>query len=156
MEKVDCEIALKLALKLELFNLRLHSPLQQVKRTSLWNKACEELRKHQELLVKCQQDENFLRDRYNDPFPNGDSRITQIMNDESLTLSPSAGPEQDGSLPLDAEAVAEARKEKLVAAAAASLQSGGKKRNKSKKAKKVIPSDVKVSKFFTLICDLFL
>ena len=44
----------------------------QVKRTSLWNKACEELRKHQELLVKCKEIEGFLRDPFGDPFSGGE------------------------------------------------------------------------------------
>ncbi len=40
----------------------------QVKRTSLWNKACEELRRHQELLAKVKSNEDFLKDPYGEPF----------------------------------------------------------------------------------------
>ena len=40
----------------------------QVKRTSLWNKACEELRKHQELLEKVKMNEEFLKDPYGEPL----------------------------------------------------------------------------------------
>lgn len=40
----------------------------QVKRTSLWNKACEELRKHQELLSRVKQNEEFLKEPYGDPW----------------------------------------------------------------------------------------
>ena len=46
---------------------------RQVKRTSHWNKACEELRKHQELLAKVKQNEaEFLKDPYGDPFNSED------------------------------------------------------------------------------------
>ena len=34
----------------------------------MWNKACEELRKHQELLTKVKQNEDFLKDPYGDPL----------------------------------------------------------------------------------------
>ena len=40
----------------------------QVKRTSLWNKACEELRKHQEFIAKVQQNPEFLKEPFGDPF----------------------------------------------------------------------------------------
>ena len=32
----------------------------------MWNKACEELRKHQELLTKVKQNEDFFKDPYGD------------------------------------------------------------------------------------------
>jgi len=44
----------------------------QVKRTSLWNKACEELRKHQELLDKVKMNEEFLKEPYGEPICSDD------------------------------------------------------------------------------------
>ena len=44
----------------------------QVKRTSLWNKACEELRKHQEFIAKVQQNPEFLKEPFGDPFSGED------------------------------------------------------------------------------------
>jgi len=40
----------------------------QVKRTSLWNKACEELRRHQDLLSKFKDDKAFQGEPYGNPF----------------------------------------------------------------------------------------
>ena len=44
----------------------------KVKRTSLWNKACEELRKHQEFISKVQQNPEFLKEPFGDPFSGED------------------------------------------------------------------------------------
>ncbi len=56
----------------------------QVKRTSLWNKACEELRKHQELLAKYKNDESFHSEPYGNHFvtapAGGDVRSQWAMN----------------------------------------------------------------------------
>jgi hypothetical protein len=57
----------------------------QVKRTSLWNKACEELRKHQELVAKVKStrgEEDFAKDPYGDPFSAEDLKA-QLKGDDS-------------------------------------------------------------------------
>lgn len=50
-----------------------------VKRTSLWNKAVEELRKHQELLDKCENSETFVKEQYGDPFAAAGSDIRGLF-----------------------------------------------------------------------------
>jgi hypothetical protein len=40
----------------------------QVKRTSLWNKACDELRIHQDFLSRVKSNPDFLKDPYGNPF----------------------------------------------------------------------------------------
>ncbi len=56
----------------------------QVKRTSLWNKACEELRKHQEYLAKYKNDESFHAEPYGNHFllssSGGDVRSQWVTN----------------------------------------------------------------------------
>ena len=42
--------------------------LYQIKRTSAWNKASEELKRYQELFDKYKVRPEFLTDQYGDPF----------------------------------------------------------------------------------------
>lgn len=78
----------------------------KVKRTSLWNKACEELRKHQEFIAKVQQNPEFLNEPFGDPFSgedlkaqlgggedseDSDSEDDSMMNQDDMGLSSSVG-----------------------------------------------------------------
>ena len=65
----------------------------QVKRTSLWNKACEELRKHQELLEKVKQREDFLKEPYGDPFASEDLKAQ--LGAGTLSGEESSGSDSD-------------------------------------------------------------
>ena len=89
--------------------------LLKVKRTSLWNKACEELRKHQEFIAKVQQNPEFLKEPFGDPFSgedlkaqlgggddseDSDSENDSMMNQDEIGLSSSVGKsKQRQSLP---------------------------------------------------------
>ena len=55
----------------------------KVKRTSLWNKACEELRKHQEFISKVQQNSDFLKEPFGDPFSGEDLKAQLGGGDDS-------------------------------------------------------------------------
>jgi hypothetical protein len=77
----------------------------QVKRTSLWNKACEELRKHQELLAKYEHDEEFHAEPYGNHFvvATDDARSQWAMgfgsggaDDEAHESDDDEGGEADG------------------------------------------------------------
>ena len=57
--------------------------LFKVKRTSLWNKACEELRKHQEFIVKVQQNPEFLKEPFGDPFSGEDLKAQLGAGEDS-------------------------------------------------------------------------
>lgn len=46
----------------------------QVKRTSLWNKACDELRRHQEFLSRVKTNPDFLKEPYGNPFESEELR----------------------------------------------------------------------------------
>lgn len=54
-----------------------------MKRTSLWNKACEELRKHQEFIAKVQQNPEFLKEPFGDPFSGEDLKAQLGGGDDS-------------------------------------------------------------------------
>lgn len=65
----------------------------QVKRTSSWNKACEELRKYQECLAKVKSDPNFLKEPYGNPFAADESLKAELGG--SVTSEESEGGEDD-------------------------------------------------------------
>ena len=85
----------------------------QIKRTSLWNKASDELKKHQEFVTKVKSSlPDFLKDPYGDPYVSeemrdfasnlGDSDNENDENideadDEELEQIKSALEEEDGS-----------------------------------------------------------
>ena len=86
--------------------LQFYTLLLKVKRTSLWNKACEELRKHQEFIAKVQQNPEFFKEPFGDPFSgedlraqlgggedseDSDSEEDAMMNQDDAGLSSSAG-----------------------------------------------------------------
>ena len=45
---------------------------KQVKRTSLWNKACDELKRHQEFLSKVKNIPDFTKEPFGNPFESDD------------------------------------------------------------------------------------
>jgi len=67
----------------------------QIKRTSAWNKACEELKRHQELLDKCKNNPEFLVDLYGDPFA-GERVTTLTGGDLSHDSESESEEEQEG------------------------------------------------------------
>lgn len=67
-----------------------------VKRSSLWNKACDELKKHQEFVSKVKSTmPDFLQDCYGDPFTSSPD-ILEFAN--SLEESDNEGEEGEGAL----------------------------------------------------------
>jgi len=67
----------------------------QIKRTSAWNKACEELKRHQELLEKCKANPEFLTENYGDPFA-GERVISLTGGDLSHDSDSESEEEQEG------------------------------------------------------------
>ena len=60
----------------------------------MWNKACEELKRYQDLLAKVQEDPEFLEDPYGDPFLADDLKA-QLVGDESSSEENSDDDEDD-------------------------------------------------------------
>ena len=74
--------------------------LFQVKRTSLWNKASEELKKHQEFVTKVKQSlPDFLKDPYGDPF------VSDEMREFTLNLGDSDNENEEDIDPADEEEI---------------------------------------------------
>ena len=67
------------AFALNIFNIDVF----KVKRTSLWNKAGEELRKHQEFINKVQQNPEFLKEPFGDPFSGEDLKAQLGAGEDS-------------------------------------------------------------------------
>ena len=70
----------------------------------MWNKACEELRKHQELCDKMKQRPDFLTDPYGNPFSSDEIEFSggelSSDNDEDLpTMDEMYLPEEQGPFP---------------------------------------------------------
>jgi len=60
----------------------------QIKRTSAWNKASEELKRYEELLEKCKNKPEFLTDLYGDPFDGEKvSQLTTSQGEDSESES---------------------------------------------------------------------
>lgn len=107
----------------------------QVKRTSLWNKACEELKKHQELLTKCQADDNFLKDPFGDPFAD-----TEIAKEFAKTAGHDRDDDnEDGHSDDNSDAETRAKQQALLAKAAAQIPSPSKKSKKGRPKTKKVP-----------------
>ncbi len=112
-----------------------------MKRNSLWNKACEELRKHQELLVKFKNNESFHAEPYGNPFLVCD--IKKEIGEGSVRDSDSGQEEeeeeedQDQKESLEEQIQLQQQQQQLIKQQQLPTKQEKKKRGKAKRTKKV-------------------